>query len=57
MTKHAQNKSIKISKDIIEDTDRREYIEIIDKHKTFKTWFSRWGLLMRGTFGFGLFTQ
>ena len=37
MTKHAQNKSIKISKDIIEDTDRREYIEIIDKHKTFKT--------------------
>mgnify|MGYP001382159713 FL=1 len=37
MTKHAKNASIRISKDIIDDTETKEYIEIIDEYKKFKT--------------------
>lgn len=37
MTKHAKNALIRISKDIMDDTETKEYIEIIDEYKKFKT--------------------
>ena len=37
MTQHAQNNTIKISKDIMENTENKQYIEIVDQHNKFKT--------------------
>ena len=37
MTQHAQNNTIKISKDIMENTENKQYIEIVDQHHKFKT--------------------